>query len=182
MNNILNLNKTKIWLEAGYEIFAVDGPQNLKIEAISRKVDKSKSSFYHHFVDLNIFIEYLLELHLLRSRIIAEKERSAKKIEPDLIEILIEHKIDLLFNKQLRVNREINIYEDALKKSNQIVGQPFVMLWVKELNLQMTQIQIEGLFDLALENFYLQINIFNLNEQWLSDYFKNLKRIANSFI
>jgi hypothetical protein len=34
---------------------------------------------------------------------------------------------------------------------------------------------------LALENFYLQINLNNLNHHWLSEYFANLKRVICNF-
>ena len=66
--------------------------------------------------------------------------------------------------------------------SNKIVGDSFVKVWVKDLSLQLTQKQIEGIFTLALENFFLQINADNLNHQWLSAYFTNLKRITNNIV
>jgi len=62
------------------------------------------------------------------------------------------------------------------------VGDAFVKLWVKDMGLQLTQKQIEGIFTLALENFYLQINADNLNYKWLSEYFANLKTITSSFV
>ena len=74
------------------------------------------------------------------------------------------------------------MYLNALKTSNEIVGDAFVMLWVKDLNLQLTHRQLESLFELALENFYLQINYENLNNKWLFEYFENLKRIAKNFV
>jgi hypothetical protein len=55
------------------------------------------------------------------------------------------------------------------------------MVWIKDLNLQRTQKQLEGIFELALENFYLQINLNNLNHLWLSEYFANLKRVICNF-
>ncbi|MEZ4772416.1 MAG: TetR/AcrR family transcriptional regulator [Bacteroidia bacterium] len=170
-----------IWIKKGYETFALGGATGLKIESLSRKVGVSKSSFYHHFADLEIFIGFLLKHHISQSCIMAEKELNAKNINPDLIDILAEHKIDLLFNRQLRINREIQSFADTLSESNKIVGDGFVLVWVKDLNLQFTQKQLAAFFELALENFYLQINSENLNHQWLSDYFANLKRIANSF-
>jgi hypothetical protein len=38
-----------------------------------------------------------------------------------------------------------------------------------------------GLFELALENFYLQINPENIEKNWLESYFENLNRIIKSF-
>lgn len=175
------IDRKEIWITTGYEIFALAGKNDLKIDTLSRKVGVSKSSFYHHFADIEIFIDYLLKHHIKQSHIIAEKEQNAKNIEPELISILVAHKIDLLFNKQLRINREIKDYTDILTLSTQIIGNPLVMLWIKELKLSMTQKQLEGIFELALDNFYLQITNNNLNENWLTQYFEKLKRIIISF-
>lgn len=175
-------NSKEIWVKTGYEIFALSGQSGLKIEQIARKVGISKSSFYHFFADIELFVEELLKYHIEKSHIIAQKEQNAKNINPDLIEIIVEHKIDVLFNRQLRINRENKIFIDVLTKSNEIVGNAFVMLWVRDLSLKLTQRQLESIFELALENFYLQINSENLNHQWLSNYFTNLKKIIENFV
>lgn len=175
------INSKEIWIEVGYVTFAHAGKDGLKIEKLAQKVGISKSSFYHHFADIEIFVDYLLQYHIKQSYIIADKEQNAKNIEPELIDVLVQHKTDLLFNRQLRVNREIKAYSDILTLSNQIVGNAFVMLWVKELKLSMTQKQLAGIFELALDNFYLQITKDNLNVNWLSQYFEKIKQIIISF-
>lgn len=169
------------WIKTGYEIFALSGENGLKVEALAKKVGISKSSFYHHFADLEIFVEYLLKFHLQQSEVMAAKEKNAKTIDPELITILVDHRLDLLFNRQLRINQQQQHYKETLDKSNQIIGNEFVKLWAKDLNLNLSQGQLESLFELALENFYLQINAENLNAVWLSAYFSNLKRIARNF-
>lgn len=175
-------NSKEVWVKTGYEIFALSGQNGLKIEQIARKVGISKSSFYHFFADIELFVEELLKHHIEKSHIIAQKEQNAKNINPDLIEIIVEHKIDVLFNRQLRINRENKIFIDVLTKSNEIVGNAFVMLWVRDLSLKLSQRQLGSIFELALENFYLQINSENLNRQWLSNYFTNLKKIIENFV
>jgi AcrR family transcriptional regulator len=174
-------NKQKIWIEKGYETFAIVGQDGLKIEPLAKSIGKSKSSFYHYFADIEIFIDYLLKHHTERSYIIANKEQQAKTIDPELINVFVEHKIDLLFNRQLRIHQNINSFADTLTQSNKIVGDAFVNVWIKDLGLQLSQKQIEGIFSLALENFFLQINTETINYEWLSDYFKNLKKIASKF-
>ncbi len=170
------------WIKAGYETFALSGKSGLKIEPLANKVGKNKSSFYHFFADLELFVEDLLKYHIEQSYLIAEQEQNAKNINPDLINIIIKHKIDILFNRQLRINRDQKSFFSALEKSNEIVGNAFVMLWVRDLELKLTQKQLESIFELALENFYLQINADNLNQQWLSTYFNNLKKIVMNFV
>ena len=172
----------EIWVKTGYEIFAISGPDSIKIEPLAKAVGKSKSSFYHHFVNLEIFTKDLLNFHIEQSKIIAIKEQQANNIDPELIKIMVEHSTDLLFNRQLRINQNIKLFSDTLCESNKIVGDPFVKVWVNDLGIQLTKIQIESVFTLALENFYLQINTNNLNYSWLSMYFANLKQITKNLV
>jgi AcrR family transcriptional regulator len=174
-----NMIDTKaMWVGAGYEAFAHSGQRGLKIEVLAKKVGISKSSFYHHFADIDNFRDVLFQQHLLQSTRMASEESKATTIDPDLIHILITHKVDLLFNRQLRFNRIDKACQEVLDKSNQIIGTGFVTLWAKDLNLARNEKQLMGLFELALENFFLQINEDVLEYAWLSAYFKNLKRIA----
>lgn len=174
-------DKEEIWITTGYESFALTGENNLKIEQLAKRVGISKSSFYHHFADLNIFKEKLLLHHLNQSVIIANKEKSSATIYPDLINILIEHKIDLLFNRQLRIHSNNLRFKEVLKKSDKIIGTDFIKLWLADTKMKLTPEQSEGLFELAIENFYLQINQDNINKEWLQQYFDNLNRIARKF-
>lgn len=173
--------KEEIWITTGYESFALTGENSLKIEQLAKRVGISKSSFYHHFADLEIFKEKLLLYHLNQSVTIASKEKKAETIYPDLIHILIEHKIDLLFNRQLRIHSNNLRFKEVLKKSDKIIGTDFIKLWLSDTKLNLTPQQAEGLLELALENFYLQINEENINEFWLQEYFGNLNRIAQKF-
>lgn len=163
------------WINNGYEIFSVKGHVGLKIEPLAKAVNKSKSSFYHHFADMDIFIELLLDHHIKRSNLLAIKESKANNINPELINILLEHKTDIFFNRQLRFYRNIPSYEQVLIKSNMIVGEAFIAVWMKDLKLNLSKNQLEAIFSLALDNFFLQLNENNFNYKWLSDYFENLK-------
>lgn len=178
----MTIDSKEIWIKKGYEIFAVSGQMGLKIEPLAKTVGKSKSSFYHHFADLELFTDCLLKHHIEQSKIIAIKEQEAKNIDPQLIDILVEHRSDLLFNRQLRINQNIKSFSNTLIQSNKIVGDSFVNVWAKDLSLQLSKKQIESIFTLALENFFLKINDENLNYQWLSEYFTDLKRIITNFI
>jgi AcrR family transcriptional regulator len=169
------------WIAAGYETFAVAGVGALKVEVLAKQVGISKSSFYHHFADLEIFVAHLLDHHLQQSQVIADKEKAAQLIDPELIQVLVAHRLDLLFNRQLRFHQEQR-FQETLQRSNAIVGTEFIRIWKNDLQLTLTTAQLHGLFELALENFYLQIHPDHLNEEWLTAYFKNLRRIALRFV
>jgi AcrR family transcriptional regulator len=169
------------WVETGYEIFSKEGPKGLKVEVIARKVNKSKSSFYHHFADMAIFTDLLLEHHLTRSKIIAKEEKKCRNIDPELIGVLVWSKIDLLFNRQLRVYRHDPAFKACLQKSDEIVAQGFISVVTKDLQLENNPKLAASLIDLALENFYLQVTEETLNAGWLSAYFQSLKKTVSQF-
>lgn len=173
------LESHQIWITAGYQLFAVDGLAGLKIERLAKKAGISKSSFYHHFADLEGFMEQLLAYHLSQAKVLGEKERQIVHIFPDLIQTLVDHYWDLLFHRQLRIHRDKPAFCAALQQSGEAVGDGFVNLWVRELNLKMTPTQLNAVFELAMENFFLQLTPQNLNPTWLTHYFQNLRRIAS---
>lgn len=175
------INRHEVWIDAGYTIFAQGGEAALKVEHLAKVVGISKSSFYHHFVDPDIFMERLLNKHLQQAKRIADKEAEAGSINPELINILLAHKIDLLFNRQLRISANNPTYQRTLAQTNQTIGKHFIRLWLMDTTLNLTPSQAEGLFELALENFFLQLNPSNVNAEWLANYFDNLKHLIKRF-
>lgn len=169
------------WILEGYNLFSKEGPNGLKVEVISRKVKKSKSSFYHLFADIDCFLEELLCFHFERAKLISEREKLCKSIDPDLINLLVEVKEDLLFNRQLRVNRSNLAFKQCFEKANQLVGNAFLEVWAKEIGLGHKPKLAEIFFGLVLENFYLQLTEETLTYERLSDYFKNIRLMVAEF-
>ena len=168
------------WLETGYHWFATDGLSGLKIEKLSREVGKNKSSFYHLFADLECFTERLLEVHLIRAKIISEKESGANN-EAELISIILDHKLDLLFNRQLRFHRDKKEFKNCINRINQFSIQGLIPVWGKVISLSDNNALAQMVLHLSLENFYLQITIENLNESWLKAYFDNIRQMVLLF-
>ena len=131
MNNV----KKEPWILTGYSLFAKEGPEGLKIEAIAKRVGISKSSFYHHFADVHIFTDILLRFHLDRTKIIVQREKDCKSIEPELICVLLEYKQDLLFNRQLRIHRADMKFRKCVEASNRLAANAISDVWGKDLGL-----------------------------------------------
>ncbi len=170
----------KSWIEKGYRSFAFEGPNGLKIERLSKEVGKNKSSFYHLFADLEVFTTVLLGYHLERSSIIAEKESECCQLE-DLIGVLVEHKIDLLFSRQLRIHRENTEFEECFLKVNEISMPAIVPIWSDIIELHDNSYLAELVLQLSLENFFLQITNETLDPIWLHDYFHKIKFLVSQF-
>lgn len=173
-------NKKK-WVIKGYEYVAMRSISSLNVETLARQVGTSKSSFYHYFADLSIFTEQLMQYHLEQSVIIAQKEKMALSINPDLIEILIDHRIDLLFSKHLRASTNNKAYQKTLAKSTAIIGNELINLWLKDTQLKLTFNQAEAFMELAMGNFFLAINADNINKIWLTKHFEHLYALGKNF-
>ena len=170
-----------IWIKVGYEIFAMKGLSGLQVEPIAKIVGKNKSSFYHLFADIEIFLDELLIYHITQVKLMCEKESKAHNFNPDIINIFVEHKIDILFNKQLRINHQNTEFRKALKITDVGLAEVYTFLLRTDLKLNLKQKGIDSFFQLALNNFFLQINADNLNFGWLASYFDEIKRLAKSF-
>lgn len=168
------------WIEEGYTQFALEGPHSLKVEPLAQAVGKNKSSFYHHFADLEVFTEYLLKHHLAQAEILAKKEATAQNLE-ELITHLLEHKMDLLFNRQLRFHRDHPAFADTCQKVGNITTPAFIGLWAKIIGLEDNSYLAGLVLQLSIENFFLQINEDTLHQAWLRDYFKQQQRLVQAF-
>jgi AcrR family transcriptional regulator len=169
------------WVLAGYELFSKEGPKGLKVEVVARKVKKSKSSFYHHYADMEVFTQILLEYHLERAKIIACQERLCTNVIPDLLHLLVEVKQDLLFHRQLRINRNISHFKQCFEKASREVGEAILGIWADMLHLQDNSHLARIVLNLSLENFYLQITEETLTYEWLSNYVRELQVMVKAF-
>ena len=170
----------KIWLETGYTCFAHEGPKGLKVERLSKEVGKNKSSFYHLFADLEVFTESLLEFHLSRAKYISSKESIAKN-EEELISIILEHKTDLLFNRQLRIHRSNQEFRRYLDHIMHFSVQGLLPVWKNIIALSEHGTLAQMVLHLSLENFYLQITEETLNREWLREYFAGIRKMVLLF-
>ncbi|MGL2986200.1 TetR/AcrR family transcriptional regulator [Flavobacterium sp. RSSA_27] len=166
------------WIELGYTIFANEGPSAIKIEQLARKVGKSKSSFYHHFADTSVFLEELLKYHLKQSQKISILAKACQTITPDFIHLLLQIKTDILFNRQLRVHRDNPVFKECFLSANIPVENAFLQIWTAGIGLESNVKFAKMLLQLTIENFYLQITAANLNEEWLTHYFNEIKTMV----
>ncbi|MEO1435584.1 MAG: TetR/AcrR family transcriptional regulator [Bacteroidota bacterium] len=181
MENSTTTKNKKEWILAGYAAFAQAGPGGLKVEALARAVQKSKSSFYHYFADLEIFTEQLLAYHSERAQMITIRESECQNVDPELLEVFVEFKQDLLFNRQLRVHREKPGFEACFQAVNAQVGLAILPIWSAFLGLPSNSPLASLVLTLTVENFFLQITADNLNMKWLQNYVQGLRQMVRQF-
>ncbi len=168
------------WISAGYAMFAREGPQGLKVEKLARSVQKSKSSFYHCFADLEIFTDTLLERHILRGKEIAREAALCKAIVPDLIHLLLRCNDDLLFNRQLRFHRQNPDFKRCFETANGYVEDALVQIWAESLGLAAKPHLARVFLMLIMDNFYLRITEETLTEAWLLEFLAEIQDLVRN--
>ncbi len=174
------MDKLNEWINTGYKVFALQGPDSLRVEKLARDVGKSKSSFYHHFADMEVFTSFLLDHHLDQIKLVAEKEASCDTME-ELIEVIVAHKMDLLFNRQLRFHRNEKEFVKFYEKANELALESILNVWARFLGLTDQTYLARMVLVLVLENFFLQITEENLNKEWLAAYLLEIKEMIAAF-
>lgn len=163
------------WIEAGYTVFALQGPDALKVEQLARQVGISKSSFYHHFADLPVFVERLLEHHRTRAQEIAQQAARCERFDPDVIQLLVGHQLDLLFQRQLRIRRGEEGFQRCFRQAHGTVTNVFMPLWAEALGIPGQLGPAAEMFDVVTDVFYQRLTNDNLSYAWVVDLLKEIE-------
>lgn len=156
----------QLWIEKGYEHFALYGPENLSINRISKEIGYSRASFYHHFGDIDVFIEELLKLHVQiyqQFNLIGKKE--CKNYLPDLYILLEQYPIPLKFCKQLFINRSKPTYNYLFVKAYSESSDIFILkLFSKQFGLK-NNMETFHLWTTVGESWYSRLDTNDLSAE-----------------
>lgn len=171
-------DSAKPWISVAYGIFAREGPGGLRIEYIARCLGKNKSSFYHHFADLDLFTNLLLEHHVERSLAIASRMAGCTTLDPDLLELLVEVKEDILFQRQLRIHRDVPAFQECIERTHRPIMTAMLGTWTQALELQAHPALAQAMLALVVDNFYLRTTPATLDANWLRNYLTEILQLV----
>ena len=167
------------WIEEGYAQFAICGPDNLSIKKVSEALGLSRASFYHHFGDIEVFIDQLLENHW---KIVQEfnhyGKNHCKQLYPDAYRLLAKYPIPLQFSMQLFHNRNIPAFNYLFMKNYESTAKSFMMkLFAEKFSLKMPENEIYNLWLTCGEAWYSRLNSDDLSAETMQ---KHSKEITNA--
>ena len=120
----MNGSKTsEKWIKAGYELFASQGLDGVRVERVARTLGLNKSGFYHYFVDLDNFSKQLIQHHFTAFDAFLEDVGHCQNIDPEYISVLIKHRITIMGQIHLvrdRGNQLLNRAHKELDDKNRI--------------------------------------------------------------
>ena len=168
------------WIEKGYEHFALYGPENLSINKISKEIGSSRASFYHHFGDIDVFIEKLLDMHWqISQQFYLTGKKECKNYFPDLYVLLEQNPIPLKFNRQLFINRNKPTYNYLFIKTYNEASKAFTLsLFSEQFGLKNNE-ETNNLWITVGESWYLRLDTNDLSAEKMQ---QTAKDIMNSIL
>lgn len=171
-------DNNRSWIDVGYAAFAEEGPQGLRIEYFARQIGKSKSSFYHHFADLDLFTELLLQQHQLRAADIAQCMRQCARMDPEMLDLFLAVRTDILFHRQLRIHRDNTAFRRCFEQAHAPIEEALLSVWTQTLDLQGREALARTMLRLVVENFYLRVTHETLSKEWLIAYLSEIRSMV----
>lgn len=173
------MEKKKEWLKLGYELVAKEGFEQLSINTIARKMDKSKSSFYHYFGELENFKIELLEYHHQQAQFFCTQIKECEDINPGLIHLLLVYKLDMFFHKQVRINRNKSAYKKNIETVFELYEEVILDKWAIFLDLGYHKIFLKKFNRFMAEHFFLSITQDEYHLEWLTQYLNDIAEMIS---
>jgi len=159
------MDTKKIWLEKGYELFALYGPHALTINKIAKEINQTRTSFYYYFNDLEDFCNELIRIHInLYEEYINRGKRKCKKYRPDLFQVISEFPLGLKFHRQLFNHRSNPLYNFTYMSCNENSAETFVIeLFKKYYKLDTDKSTLKLIHESLLDAWFSRLDVNNLS-------------------
>ena len=165
------------WLNTGYELFAKEGLDGIQIERLARILNLNKSSFYHYFGDIEIFLDELFECHKSIVYSMASDFRNARQID-DYFSILLKYKETVLFNMQLVRYRHIESFNKVYHTINAIVDPEVIPLFSALVGLSNNRELASKFYGQVRDMLYSRLTWANMKEEFLRSFLRDVKDVV----
>jgi len=172
------------WIEKGYEILAIEGPEGIQVERLARELNLNKSGFYHYFGDHDIFFSRLMEHHFFLNGKFCSETMSLGQFYPDYIYLLLRYKTTLGVQAQLRKRIKNKVYDEEFTKIKIRNDKAVIPLWASYLKIPENPVLAQELWDLMRDMFYMRFNYDTVNFesiQILVSKFRNMVEALKSY-
>lgn len=136
---------------------------------MGKEIGASRSSFYHHFGEIDLFVDELLALHWkLCQAFNKEGKASCKNLIPDLYELLSRFSLPLQFSRQLFHHRHIPRFNYVFLKTYEASAKAFILdLFRAHMGLHLPQKDLDQLFLTLGEAWYSRLDPNDLSAETL---------------
>ena len=155
------------WIETGYEVFSLEGPEGVQVEKLARRLGLNKSGFYHHFGDRDVFLSMLMEHHYQVNGNFFNEAMQLTKFFPDYLDLLYKYKTALLVQMQLRRHLEVPIFNREFIRTTKWNEKALIPLWADYLKIPGNNDLARELWDIVRDVFFIRAKVETLKPELL---------------
>jgi AcrR family transcriptional regulator len=174
-----NTNKSRLWVDVGYNLFAQEGMEGLQIERLARILQLNKSGFYHHFGDFDGYLAAISKSHRENASNFTRRLLAIERLDPDYLLLLIEFATPVMFQVQAARCRQNypTIYELG-ELVDETVNAPIGKLFGDFIGIEHRPDLAAKYYSVVRDMFYARANLHDFTYEFLS----NLHLDAKSLI
>ena len=147
-------NTKSKWIEAGYDLFGKIGVAAFNVERLSMIVSLSRSSFYHHFSDMEIYESELFDHHIKQYHQLSTQLEDCQTFDPDLLNLISSTPKVMAFQRQLLINEASPRFKACFDTARVLVEDRIYSLWLDYIGVKNEDPKEFSLFE-AVRDYFL---------------------------
>ncbi|MDN3643861.1 TetR/AcrR family transcriptional regulator [Lutimonas halocynthiae] len=175
-------NSREKWIQAGYFLFAENGPSNLSIQKLAAIASLPRTNFYYHFKDKDELIDNLIEVHCtITEEYLKVIREEIKYFLPDLHIISMRYPTSLKFFRQFFLNRHISKYNDLYISLNRMANPILIPKMLSYYDSSISYDIAEPLWMTVLDTWYSRLDVDNLSVEHLCEKTETIMKTVFDF-
>lgn len=163
----MTAQKIEVWIKAGYTLLGSEGMDGIKVERLARMLTLNKSGFYYYFGTMDFYLKSLMQHHVHMAKTIGMEIADCKRIDPDLLKLLVRQKEFFLIESQLLVKkRQVKINAD-LAEARKVVNTELLELWQREHHQSEYDGSALACLNIIYHYCYARMDAENMNYEFL---------------
>lgn len=163
------MNSEEKWIEAGYTLFAQEGPEGLQVERLARILTLNKSGFYHYFGETESYFRQLVNYHYRMVDHFLSDVADCQNIDPEYLNVLLKYKTTVMSQIHLVRNQTNPLFYGAHKAIDNKVGPAVLKIWAEYIELSTNLDLALTYWGIVRDMFYSRVNHANFNYDFLHD-------------
>ena len=164
------MSKKKVWIEAGYSQFALEGLEGIQVERLAKILDLNKSGYYHYFGNRISYLEALMHKHLKHGIEIAQDLQQIQQFDPEFMGVLIKYTTSILVHNQLVRNRHDMLLVQTYDQVNNVVDPIITKLFADFIGFKSHLEFTSKYYGQVRDMFYAQITAERMNYPFLREF------------
>jgi AcrR family transcriptional regulator len=169
---------SQIWIDAGYELFAIEGPDGVQVEKLARILGRNKSGFYHHFGDREMFFSALIQHHFNVIEQFCQEASLAKHFNPDYLILLVKYGTSAFVQMQLRRQPENPLFSETFHVVRNKTEKILIPLWEDYIKISNNHDLAVKLWDIMRDLFFMRMSAKKLNLSRMQELVGEFSRVV----